>query len=357
MTLRVIQWATGPVGVAQLREIIDRPELELVGVLVYSDAKSGLDAGALVGRPDTGVSTTTDKESVLALDADLVLHAASKAGAVDTNVDDIVALLSSGKNVITTTSYTHLPSYGSDVAEQIAAACRIGKSRFFAAGEHPGFVFERLATSITALSQRVDCITVQEFVDCSGISEPAMLVDLMGMGKHPDEISVKSPMFQAVSRQYEQALGGAADVLGLSIDSIERSIDTATCDHDVVLRTAIIKAGTVAGQMLGWTAYRQGKPVLVAEEYWSVTSHIPKWDLRIAGQFLVRVIVAGVPAMQLDLQIGNGAVSGLANVSEGQLAVAMTAVRAIPDVVAASPGTVVVPKTFGAYRWPSEAQA
>ena len=34
-----------------------------------------------------------------------------------------------------------------------------------------------------------------------------MLVDLMGMGKAPEDISVESPMFRAVSVQYEQALG------------------------------------------------------------------------------------------------------------------------------------------------------
>lgn len=29
MTLRVIQWATGPVGMAQLREMVERPDLDL----------------------------------------------------------------------------------------------------------------------------------------------------------------------------------------------------------------------------------------------------------------------------------------------------------------------------------------
>ncbi|EKF23427.1 hypothetical protein C731_2581 [Mycolicibacterium hassiacum DSM 44199] len=57
-------------------------------------------------------------------------------------------------------------------------------------------MFERLTTTATALSQRVDRITVQEFVDCSGIAEPAMLVELMGMGKPPEAITVDAPMFR-----------------------------------------------------------------------------------------------------------------------------------------------------------------
>jgi len=82
------------------------------------------------------------------------------------------------------------------------------------------------------------------------------------------------------------------------------------------------------------------KARVVAEEYWSVTIDIPQWDLRLGGQFLIRVIVAGVPGMKLELEIGNGLVAGLPTVSDGQLAVAMTAVRAIPDVMTAPSGAV-----------------
>ncbi len=59
---------------------------------------------------------TDDREAILAMDADVVLHAASKGHATNTNTDDIVALLESGKSVITTTSYNHLPTYGEGVA-------------------------------------------------------------------------------------------------------------------------------------------------------------------------------------------------------------------------------------------------
>src|SRR6187399_1299955 len=98
MSTRVVQWATGAVGIGQLREIVDRPDLELVGLFVYDPAKVGMDAGTLVGRAPTGVTATNDKSAILALDADLVLHAASKAFAENTNTDDIVALLASGKS-------------------------------------------------------------------------------------------------------------------------------------------------------------------------------------------------------------------------------------------------------------------
>jgi hypothetical protein len=348
--IRVVQWATGAVGSAQLQQVIDSPDLDLVGLFVYNRDKVGQDAGALVGRPPTGVLATDDRAAILALDADLVLHAASKAFAHNTNTDDIVALLESGKDVITTTSYNHLPTFSPRVAERVRAACRRGGARFHAAGEHPGFMFERLATTLTALCQRVDRITVREVVDCRDVSAKEMLVDLMGMGKQPEQISTESTMFQAVSIQYEQALAATADVLGLRVDEIRHSIQTVTTPHDVELRAAILPAGSVVGQLLAWTAYRGDAAVLSAEELWTVTD-IPEWDLTLDGEFLVRVTVEGTPPLRLELRIGNDHVRGLPGVSGGQLAVATTALRAIPEVRSAAPGVVTAP-VFGAYQWP-----
>jgi hypothetical protein len=350
MTIRVIQWATGAVGAAQLREVIDHPDFELVGLFVYSPDKVGVDAGELVGRPATGVLATNDKQAILALEADVVLHAASKGFAVNTNTDDIVALLASGKSVITTTSYGHLPTFGAEACARIEAACKTAGVRFHAAGEHPGFMFERLAVSLTGLSQRVDKITVQEFVDCSGIPEPAMMIELMGMGKDPVEISPNSAMFRAVSVQYEQSLAATADALGLTIDEIRPEIRTATVGHDVEVAAGVLPAGTVVGQILSWTAFRRGRPVLVAEEYWVATNDIPDWDLKLDGKFLVRVLIEGAPPMRVDVRILDFEDVGGSTAPGGQLAVAMSAVRAAPYVLEAPPG-VVVPRIFGAYRW------
>ncbi len=351
MTTRVVQWATGPVGAIQLSEVIADPELELAGVLVYSPDKVGVDAGALVGRPPTGVLTTNDRSEILALDANVVLHSASKVYGFEANTDDIVDLLESGKDVITVTSYAHLESLGEDTARRVKHACEKGHSRFHAAGEHPGFMFERLATSLTALSQRVDKISIAQYVDCSHVPEERMLVDLMGMGKQPEEISIESPTFRAVSTQSEQALAAAADQLGLRIDEIRHVIKTAVIDKDVELACTTLPAGSVVGQILSWYAYHDSEPKLVVEEYWTCTADIPGWDLALDGH-TVRIHVDGVPNIDLELRIDTAPVAELGGVSGGYVAVAISAVRAIPYVRKAPPG-VVVPETFGAYRWPS----
>ncbi len=349
MTTKIIQWATGAVGLPQLRAVIDFPDYQLVGLFVYSSDKCGKDAGDIAGRAPTGVIATNDKAAIFALEADLVLHAASKGFADNSNTDDIVALLDSGKTVISTTSYNHLATYGAEAKARIEAACAKSGARFHAAGKHPGFLFERLAVSLTALSMRVDKITVLELVDCSRLKERAMLVTLMGMGKAPEEISCASPMFKAVSIQYEQSLAATAELLGLRIDEIRSDIRVGVVDHDVEVACGTLPAGSVVGQVLSWTAICDGKPRLVAEEYWTAANDIPNWGFNLDGRILARVIVEGTPNMQLDLVIDNGPEGGYEGSSGGHVAVGMTAVRAIPYVLRA-PSGVVIPEIFGAYK-------
>jgi len=105
-----------------------------------------------------------------------------------------------------------------------------------------------------------------------------------------------------------------------------------------VLACATLTAGAVVGQRLSWTAYHRGRAVLVAEEISSVTDEIPGWQDASEGQFVVRVRVDGDPPLRMDLAVGNEPVPGLPT-SGGQLAVAMTALPALPDVLRARRGS------------------
>ena len=69
--LKVIQWTTGNIGRRSLHAILDRPDLELVGVFAHGVDKFGKDAAELCGWPEpTGVLATNDIDALLALGAD-----------------------------------------------------------------------------------------------------------------------------------------------------------------------------------------------------------------------------------------------------------------------------------------------
>ena len=100
--LRVIQWATGSVGRHAVAAVHERPDLELVGALVYSDAKACRDVGDVCGIGPVGVTATTDPDEIVALDADCVLYMPQGEMNPMGALDDICRLLGSGKNVVST---------------------------------------------------------------------------------------------------------------------------------------------------------------------------------------------------------------------------------------------------------------
>ena len=61
---RVVQWATGATGRHTLAAMVDHPDLDVVGVLVYSDDKAGRDAGDLCGIDPIGVTATKDRDEI-----------------------------------------------------------------------------------------------------------------------------------------------------------------------------------------------------------------------------------------------------------------------------------------------------
>jgi hypothetical protein len=355
LAIRVVQWATGAVGRAALAELIENPDYQLVGVLVYDPAKAGQDAGALCGLPaTTGVLATTDKDEIVALGADVVIHTASKAHAVETNAADICRLLAAGTNVITTTSYNHLPTYGAETEAAFVEACRQGQSRFHAAGENPGFMFERLVATVTGLSKTIDRIDLYEATDVSAVDSRPMLVDLMGMGRPPEDVSVDSPIIKKLDMAYRQALNATADVLGVTLSHIDISVDATTLPHDIEVRAGTIEAGTVVGQRFSWTGHWSGRPLLAIHEEWVLTRELPQWGLQPLARGekapLIRAVIKGVPSFELQLDVGwDGEPSSGQHAQPGHLMIAMGAIRAIPDVLAHPPGIVTAP-VFGAIR-------
>lgn len=61
-----MQWATGSVGVAAIKGLLEHPELELAGCWVHSEDKSGKDVGEIIGWSPLGVRATTSVDISLA---------------------------------------------------------------------------------------------------------------------------------------------------------------------------------------------------------------------------------------------------------------------------------------------------
>lgn len=106
---RLIIWGPGDMGGRALRTALQSPDFDVVGVKVFDPRKNGRDIGELAGLAPIGLTATTSKERILALDADCVVHTPTTPALVQGADTDVIDLLESGKNVISAASY-HNPS-------------------------------------------------------------------------------------------------------------------------------------------------------------------------------------------------------------------------------------------------------
>ena len=185
---RVIQWATGITGMMSLHHVIERPDLDLVGVRVYDPAKAGVDAGTLCGVGDAGVLTTDDRDAIIKTDADIVLY----MGKVETDTEgcfaDVCDLLASGKNVVATGShFIHPRSLHESLADGIENACRAGGSSFLGLGLYPGFFGETIGPILSRLTQRTRHIGVREVLNYSTYASHDLIFNAMGFGHAPED--------------------------------------------------------------------------------------------------------------------------------------------------------------------------
>ena len=173
---RVVQWATGNVGSRAMQRVIEHPGMELVGVWVSNPDKVGRDAGELCGLPPVGVKATNSIEDVIALKPDCVLY--MRQGM---DVDEVCAILASGKNISTTRGECHNPKLMDPVSRQrIEEACRKGGTSIYSTGCSPGFSTEALLIPLLSMQRRLDCVTIDEFADISSRNSPQMLFQQMG---------------------------------------------------------------------------------------------------------------------------------------------------------------------------------
>jgi hypothetical protein len=290
---RVIQWATGNTGQRALREIIRHPALDLVGVRVYDPAKDRVDAGELCGEGPAGVLATSDRDAVLKLEADCCVYMPRATGRGQTRagltedelVGDVVALLGSGTNIVTTC--TDLFGRGVRLTDEqrarIADACRDGNASVWASGSDPGFVTETLPMALLSVQRHVDLIEIEEFGDLSRRPSAHMVMEQMRFGKPLEEFDPdrrKNHLFG----EYQPPLTVLADLAGFIIDEWTAEGGVAAAKEDLTIVAGEIKAGTAAAQRILLTGRSGGVDRVRFTQYGFVARDVePDWGLQPTG--------------------------------------------------------------------------
>ena len=325
---KVVQWATGNIGSHSLRAVINHPNLDLVGLYVYSEDKAGRDAGDLAGTAPTGVRATRDIDEVLAMEPDCVLYMGDRV-----DVDVLCRLLGAGVNVVSTRSEFHNPArLDPETRRRIEAACAQGSSSLHSTGSSPGFITEALPLVLTSLQRRLDHLLIEEFADMSSRNSPELIFDLMGFGRDPSSFDPRGVEAHG-GASFAGTLEVLADALSLPLDAVEATGQVATARHDVDVAAGHLEAGTIGAQRMQVRGMRGGRPLVTFSANWYLTADVePAWDLRETGW---HVLVEGDTPLDVDIRFPVPADEWAAT-SPGLTA--HRPVNAIPYVCAAEPG-------------------
>jgi 4-hydroxy-tetrahydrodipicolinate reductase len=341
--LRVVVWSTGTIGRHAIAGVDAHPDLELVGVWVSNPDKDGKDAGVLaeLGR-ELGIRATTDRDALIALAPDAIVHTAMADDRVFECIEDLISFLEAGINV--TSSGPVLLQWPNgilppELLTRIDDAGRAGNASLHVNGIDPGFANDVLPLVLTSLSQRIDEVRVMEICDYSTYYQPVVMGEMFGFGRPMDframlwEPGVLTMAWGSVVRQIAAALDVTLD------EPLTEEVDRRPAEVDTPSVSGRVPAGTLGAVRFQLIGKVDGTPRVVLEHITrTAPDQVPQWETPPAGaDGCYRVRITGEPMMQLDLthhgQHGDHNVSGM-------ITTAQRIITTLPAVVAAEPGLV-----------------
>src|ERR1700722_4848969 len=245
---RVIQFSTGNVGRHALRTIIERPDLELVGVHANGAQKVGRDAAELCGLDyPSGVLSTDDVDALVALHADCVVYTSQAETRPGEAIDEISRFLAAGTNVVGTSMvWLVAPEHADDgLRDPLQRAGKAGDSSMSITGSDPGFSGDALVYTALSLSARATAITVQEIFDYGSYDDAEFTGVSMGFGTAPDHTPI---MFQpgVLRSLWGGQIRSLPDGLGVELDDVRERHETWVTPQPIEATMMTVRPGRVA---------------------------------------------------------------------------------------------------------------
>lgn len=342
MSLRVVVWSTGTVGKHAIAVIDGHPGLELVGVWVSSEAKEGQDAGRLAGLDrDLGVIATTDRDALLALKPDCIVHAAMTDDRVPEAIEDLIAFAEAGINVVSSGPVILQYPYGvlpDDYIARVDGAATKGGVSLHVNGIDPGFANDALPLAMTSLSQRIDELRCQEIADYSTYYQPVVMSELFGFGK-PMDATPPLVVPQVLTLAWGSVVRQLAAGLDVTVDEpLDVRVERVAADKDYSTVSVEIPEGTQAALRFEVVGKVNGVDRIVLEHYTRThPDQCPDWPTPADGDGCYRILISGEPHMAVEFT--HHGEHGDHNVS-GMIVTAARLVNSVPAVVDARPGLI-----------------
>jgi hypothetical protein len=339
---RVVAWSTGTVGRHAIAGIDARPDLELVGVWVSSEAKVGKDAGELAGLGrELGVLATNDKEALYALEPDCIVHTAMVDDRIFEAIADLTEMVERGINVVSSGPVLLCYPQGLGLDELVNAIDVAGEksgASLHVNGIDPGWANDVLPLALTSLSQRIDLVRVSEIADYSTYYQPVVMNEIYGFGTPMDNVAM---LWQPgiLTTAWGPVVRQIAAGLDLELDpELEEIVEREPADRDLSTASVEIAEGTMGAVRFQVVGKVDGVPRVILDHVTRThVDQMPSWPQPPEGGGCYRVEVEGEPVMRIDFT--HHGEDGDHNVS-GMIVTAMRLVNAVHAVCDAAPGLV-----------------
>jgi 2,4-diaminopentanoate dehydrogenase len=330
--VRIVQWTTGKVARESIKAILDRPDLELVGVYAFSKEKVGQDVGDLakLGRK-IGITATDDIAALLALRPDCVVYMP-----LHPDVEHMARLLRAGVNVVTTASFLTGRGYGEQARRTLEEAAQAGKASLFGSGINPGWI-DNLAATASSACREVNLVRVTESFNI-GLWAGDANQDVLGWGRPPGDPGHAADVEKA-TLPFGDAVEAIAEMFEFTLDDVRCEVDFAHATKDLDLPGRPVRKGHVAGIHAKWLGLAGGQAVVELNVQWIVSTDVePAWEVAMAHL----IEVNGTPQIKLRVDVlpADFSLPMEELIATGFVITAMPVVNAIPAVVAARPGIV-----------------
>jgi hypothetical protein len=315
--IRAIQYGIGPIGAAIVRLLREKNAVEVIGAIDNDPAKAGRDLGEVIGAPDApwGVPVVADAAALLSKSADIVIHSTSSS--LPSVMDQLMECLAAESCIVSTCEELSYPfrKYP-ELAKKLDEEAKTWGVALVGTGVNPGFVMDKLAITLSSVSQRVEHAKCIRVVDASKRRMP--LQKKIGAGMSVDEFRAQVEAGVIKHHGLPESIAMVADALGFALDEITETINPVVAKELVKTEFLEVAPGQAAG------VHQIGRGLIAGVEkiYMELQMYVGARDPHDT------IELTGTPSLKLTIPEG----------THGDLATAAVVVNTIPSILAAPAG-------------------
>ncbi len=327
MTISVLCYGLGPVGLGIARLATQRADIQIVAALDSDPARTGHDLGDLLGGPPADIVVTDDVEAALATEPDIALH--SIGSTLSQALPELEALARAGISIISICPELAYPwATQPQNAVQLDRLARAHGVTVLGTGINPGYAMDALPLLLSAPCATVRAVQVIRIADMTQRRD--LSPQQVGVGLTPDDFNARAEEVGMRHVGLHESLSMLAGSFGWQLDHVEYRIEPIIAQQPVVTPQVQLQSGLVAGVRQVITGQIYSREVIRLNLELCVGATDPRDEITFDS----------TPPIHMRIEGG----------IQGDIATAAMVVNAVPTVMRAAPGLATM-VDVGVVHW------